>query len=245
MKLSTFRWRLLMVGVVLISIAASSATLKDYKFDVNSTYGDRDSFNFTATESGCIVAKITSWSPSTTGGSPASELALILNGSDRTDYYARKDGGYTSIVPLWTSYSVTSDQVDKVKQWTISVVNFTKKGTAKGTLNLEYPPTKMPCEFKITISRTKGQLDLSWVYTGKSFRGSFLVERTTDNNKWSVISACSKTAPSSSTTKSTSYSCSNTGLTSKAKYYYRACAITSGSVCGTSNRTPALNALAP
>jgi len=207
-----------------------SLTSSSYKFDVSSTYGDRDKFDFKVAESGCIIAKISSWTPSGSNKTPATSLALILNGSDRTGYYARADGTTTSIVPLWISYAVKIDEINKVKNWTISVANFTKKNSAKGTLSLEYPPANTPCQLKIATTKTKGKLDITWVYTGKPFRGSFLVERTTNGKTWSVIRGCTSKAPTS-TANSTGYSCSDTGLGSGSTYYYRACSITSGNKC--------------
>lgn len=214
-------------------LVTPTARPNDFPFDVSSTYGDRDKFDFKVAEGGCILAQIISWTRSGTSGSSASQLALILNGSDRTGYYARVDGSSSSISPLWLSYAVSSSDVNRVKTWTISVVNFTRSGTAKGTINLEYPPTQVPCELKAAISHTKGAIDLGWRYTETSFKGSFLVERSTNGRTWSVVSACKK-----SRTSSTSYSCSDTGLKSGTTYYYRACAITSGSKCETKNVTP-------
>ena len=243
------KWLFLVLVFALVSTAASlkppSGMPKDYTFDVSSAYGDRDSFSFTVSESGCIIAQVQPWSRSGTSRVAASELALILNGSDRTGYYARVDGGSTNISPLWTSYTVTSTQISKVKTWTISVVNFTKSGSAKGTLSLESSPTQTPCELKIVASRTKGQVDLSWLYSGKPFKGSFIIERSTDGKTWTDVGTCKKPAPSKSTTSSMSYDCSDTGLKSKTIYYYRGCAITSGSKCGTSNITPATKVKIP
>lgn len=249
MNQSTFRLQILVIILTLMSIAASPAspgmTTKDYNFDVGATFGDRDTFDFKVPVGGCIIAKITSWSPSGSNKTPASKLALILNGSDRSEYYSRIDGTTTIFVPLWTSYAVKTDQISKVKIWTISVVNFTKSNTAKGILSLEYPPTQTPCELKVAASRTKGQLDLSWVYTGKAFKGSFFIERSTDGKTWNVISSCKKAAPTSDS-NSSSYSCSDTGLKSSATYYYRACAVTSGSKCDAkSSITPARSIKAP
>ena len=251
MKHSITRWILsIIVGLSLVSAAASPASpataTKDYSFNLTSTYGDKDKFSFSVAESGCVIAQVKSWSRSGTSGSAASQLALILNGSDRSSYYARVDGNYANTTPLWTSYSVSSTQISNVQTWTISVANFTKSGTAKGTLNLEYPPTQTPCELKVAVSRTKGKIDLGWVYTGRPFTGSFLIERSTNGKTWSVISACTKSAPTSSTATSTKYSCSDTGLNSNATYYYRACSITSGSKCDTKKYiTPATSVKVP
>jgi hypothetical protein len=248
-KILSPRW--LLVIILALALQASNllkplASSWSFNFDVGSTFGDRDKFDFKVSESGCVLMQIKSWSRSGSSGSAASQLALILNGSDRTSNYARVDGSTTGIVPLWVSYAITSTQVSRVKTWTISVVNFTKSGTAKGTVYLEYPPTQMPCELKVASSRTKGQINLSWSYTGKSFKGYFLIERSTDGKQWSVVNGCKKSSPTSSTTTPIKYSCSETGLKSSTTYYYRACANTSGVKCETTNpTTPAMSQKAP
>jgi hypothetical protein len=121
--------------------ASPPAVKQTFPFDIGSASGDRDQFTFQVREAGCIVAQINAWSRSGTRGAPASQLALILNGSDRTGYYARSDGS----APLKVSYAASKSDVRRVKTWTISVVNFTKKGTAKGTITLEYPPNRLSC----------------------------------------------------------------------------------------------------
>lgn len=143
MKSINFRWLALILVLALTLIAAGpaspAASLQTFSFNVGSTFGDRDEFTFQINQAGCIVAEIRSWSRSGTRGSAAGQLALILNGSDRTGYYARHDGA----APLRLSYFVSSSEVRRVRTWTISVVNFTKKGTAKGMINLVYPPNNM------------------------------------------------------------------------------------------------------
>jgi hypothetical protein len=226
--------------------AATPANTEDFIFGLGAAYGDGQKFNLKVSEAGCILAQITSWSRLGTSGSAASQLAVIINGSDRTGYYARADGRVSSVSPLWVSYAIAPTQVNRVQTWTVSVFNFTKIGTARGMLNVKYPPTKMPCELKVAPSRTKGQIDLSWIYTGRSFKGSFLVERSSDGTRWSVVSACRISSPTTSAA-STSYSCSDTyaGLKSTTTYYYRACAITSGSKCETADVTPAISVKTP
>jgi hypothetical protein len=225
-------------------LAATAVNSKDFIFGVGGAYGDGDKFNVKVSEAGCILAQITFWSRLGTSGVAAGQLAVIINGSDRTGYYGRVDGKVSDVSPLWVSYAITSTEVSRVQSWTVSVLNFTKTGTARGTLNLKYPPTQMPCELKVAPSRTRGQIDLSWIYTGKPFRGSFLVERSSDGRKWSVVSPCRKLPPTNSAA-STSYSCSDTGLKSSTTYYYRGCAITSGSKCETTDVTPAISVKTP
>ncbi len=119
----------------------------------------------------------------------------------------------------------------------VSILNFMRSNIPQTTC----PSATAPCDLRATASRTKGKVDLSWRYTGRFFRGFFLVERSTDRKLWSVVSACKK----SPTTSTTSYSCSNTGLTSGKTYYYRTCAITSGSKCGIINLTPVASVRVP
>lgn len=238
MKPIALRWLAPIILLVLALSAAGpaspAANFRTFDFNVGSAYGDRDIFRFTINESGCILAQIKPWSRSGTRGLAAEELALILNGSDRTGYYARNDGSASNVMPLWTSFAVSPSEVERVNIWTISVVNFTRRGTARGTIELEYPRTQIPCELIAAASQMRGRIDLSWRYTGRSFSGSFLIERSTNAGRtWNVVRACTE-----SPTTSSAYSCSDTGLTSGRTYYYRACAITSGSRCKTTNLTP-------
>jgi len=216
-------WLIITSIILLASSNANPAFSKMTKdFSIDSSYGARTTIPITIKQEGCVWAQAT-WPAS----SKAKTLALILNGPGSDSAYQRKDG--KSDVVLY--YSVTASDVKKGTNWSISIANFSGR-TAKGQITIEYPPTQVPCELKAITSRTKGQIDLSWVYTGKSFKGSFLIERSTDNKTWSVISNCKKSAPtSSSKTTLNNYSCADTGLSRNKTYYYRACSITSGSKC--------------
>lgn len=240
MKFRSIGWIALLIVITLTISAANSSALPKQQirlsFNVGSAYGDRDKFDFQVSKPGCILARVDSWSRSGNSGLAASELALILNGSDRSGYYSRSDGTASNIAPLWLSYAVSSSDVNKVGKWTISIINFTGRGTAKGFISLETPPTRVPCEFQAAVSRTRGQIDLNWRYTGRPFNGLFLVERSTNGRIWYTVPTCT-IRPS---TRSTSYSCTNTGLTSRTRYFYRACAVASGSQCGGTNVTPAI-----
>ncbi len=246
MKRDSFVWRALILAAAAavlaagLALAAPPATKKSFTFDVGSAFGDSDKFSFTVTEAGCILAQVKSWTRSGSSGSAASQLALILTGSDRSTHYARTDGSASSVLPLSTGYAASASDVRNVRTWTISIGNFTRSGTARGTLELEYPATLAPCELRAAASRTPGRVDLSWRYTGKSFSGSFLVERSSDGATWSALSACKKTR----STSTTSYACSDAGLRSGTRYYYRACT-TTGTRCGTTNVTPTTSARAP
>lgn len=245
MKPMAYRWAaLLLLGVLILSAAkpAPPPTIKKaFRFELGAAYGDRDQFAFTVAESGCILAHINTWSRIGSTGSPARELALILNGSDRTGYYARDDGPASSRTPLWVSYAVSPGEISQVKTWTLSVINFTRRGTAQGTVNLEIPPTRMPCELKATVSRAAGQIDLSWRYTGHYFQGFFLVERSTDGRRWQEVAPCTQAV----STYTSNYACTDPGRTSGTSYYYRACVITSEAQCGPTNLTPPVRVKAP
>ncbi|MBE7550897.1 MAG: hypothetical protein HS126_07450 [Anaerolineales bacterium] len=228
MKSVTSRYLVLAVaallGLTLIAAGpnAPAAARDSFRFNLSSDYGDSDtSADFTVLQAGCILAQIPSW---TASGSiqKAEELSLVLYGPDTSGYYARSDGSASSIVPLWTSYAAQSSDVGSLDQWRISVFNFSKSGTAQGTVSFEYPPTPMPCEFRAAISRdrTSGKVVLSWRYTGVPFRSSsFLVERSTNGRQWSVVRDCAQEFSS----QSDDYACADNGLTSGATYYYRAC----------------------
>lgn len=244
MKRVSFMWRALILSAAAaalaagLALAAPPATKKSFTFDVGSAFGDSDNFSFTVTAAGCILAQVRPWAASTSGGTPASQLSLSLVGSDRSTY-SQANGAASSVLPLWISFAASSSDVSKVKSWTISIGNFTRSGTARGTIDLEYPSTQAPCELKAAVSRTRGRVDLSWRYTAKAFKGSFFVERSTDGRTWGVVRACTKSPTS------VSYSCFDTNLRSGTRYYFRACAVTLGAKCGTTNVTPAVSVKLP
>lgn len=224
--------------------AATSLTVQRYPFNLGSDYGASQSFQFSIREAGCVLARIEDWESLGTNTSPAEELALTLGDADSSSYYARQDDGFSELLPLWISYAVSSVEADTVKAWKVSVSNYTKGGsTAKGTVIVEIPPNQMPCEFRGAIPRAKkGQIDLSWRYTGKPFDGSFIVERLAQGaSQWQVISACTKYPNSTD-----DFSCADTRVTSGTRYYYRACAATLASIkCGLTNLTPPVSVRAP
>jgi len=222
---------LLALFLISADLISAPSNTTDFKFAIGSGYGERKKFTIpTFSEGGCLLAQIKPWpwSPSGTSKSRASQLALILNGSDQTEYYARADVKDSSVSPLWISFTVPSTKVTNKVTWTISVVNFSRSGTAEGTISLDYPPTQIPCELKAAVSKTSGKVYLSWRYIGKSFKGFFLVERSTNGKDWNkVVSGCKKASPTTaSTTTPIDFSCSDTGLTSGSTYYYRACVVT-------------------
>ncbi|MBI1877221.1 MAG: hypothetical protein HYR94_03130 [Chloroflexi bacterium] len=214
--------------------AVPTRTPTTKNFSIGDDYGARATFSFNIRESGCIWAKAT-WTGT------ASNLSLILNGpDDQAPAYNRQDG--TSDLVL--AYSVKADDLKSGISWTITIANF-GGGTASGEITIEIPPTQVPCEVEALPGKSPGQIMLSWNYTGKELPAFFLVERSTDDQIWDIVVSSCKLRPSG---LQTSYSCSdNSGLKSKALYYYRACSVPSASAggCGTLNVSPPVLVKAP
>jgi hypothetical protein len=88
--------------------------------------------------------------------------------------------------------------------------------------------------FTATAATTRGQINLRWTYTGKAFRGTFLVERSNNRTTWAPVTSCSL----SYSTRTTTYTCTDTKLTSGRSYYYRVCKPATGSkTCTSANAT--------
>jgi hypothetical protein len=93
-----------------------------------------------------------------------------------------------------------------------------------------------------TAGDARGEIDLRWIYGGKAFRGTFLVERSTNRTTWAPVTGCSL----SYSMRTTSYTCTDSKLISRRAYYYRACIPATGSkTCTTANaavprRTPVI-----
>lgn len=219
----------------LIAAAAPDHASTSSSFSLSATTISQK-FNVSVPQAGCIVAQIKAWSAAATGTTAAAQLTLNITVGRRITQTA---GSATSLVPLWTSLAFTSSDLSSVKSGTVTVsMAASRSSSARGTVWIEFPPTQTPCEFKARPS-TRGRVNLSWRYTGNAFKGSFVVQRSSDGRTWSAVSACTRSA------SSTSYSCTDTGLTSARTYYYRACAVTSGTNCGTASVTPPLSVKAP
>jgi hypothetical protein len=236
MQRTLIRWivaALAVLAVPLIVVAAPPAATTSSSFSLSAAFPTQK-FSVTVPEAGCIVAQIKSWSAATTGTVPASQLTLTVTISKSL---TQTMGSATSLVPLWTSLAVAGNDLTGVRSsGTITVsMPFSRSSSARGTIWIEYPPSQTPCEFKARASTSRGRVELSWRYTGQSFKGSFLVQRSSDGRLWSTVSACTRSASSAS------YSCSDTGLSSARTYYYRACAVSSGTTCGSTAITPPLS----
>ena len=245
MKRALFHWILAALILLAVPLLAAAAPLAaplaapdrastSFSFSLSATTSSQK-FTIPISSVGCLLAQVKSWSAATSGTTAASKLTLSLAVSRRT---AQTTNAASSLVPLWTSVAFTSSDLAGLKSGTVTVTLPSRSGSARGTLWIEYPPAQTPCEFTAIPSRTRGRVDLSWRYTGSAFKGSFLVQRSNDGRTWSTISACTRSASSSV------YTCSDTGLTSKRSYYYRACASAS-STCGSTAVTPPLNVAVP
>lgn len=234
-----------LLGLTLIAAGPNAPTMArdSFTFNLGLEYGASDtSAEFTVMQAGCILAQIPSW---TAAGntSKAEALSVVLYGPDPSGYYARTDGSASRIVPLWTSYAVESSDVGSQKKWKVSVFNFSRSGTAQGTVSLEYPPTRMPCQFRAAIprDRTPGKIVLSWRYTGLSFSGGFVVERSTNGRQWTVVRDCT----TGFSNQSNDYACADNGLTRGTTYYYRACTTPNTSCRSLDATTPPVSIRAP
>jgi hypothetical protein len=69
----------------------------------------------------------------------AAKLALILNGPDRTQFYARQDGQS----PLTLSFQFNQSHLAKGKDWKVSVALF-GAGTARGKIEIHLPRAAEP-----------------------------------------------------------------------------------------------------
>ena len=90
--------------------------------------------------------------------------------------------------------------------------------------------------FTTTAGDTRGDVDLRWNYGGKAFRSTFLAERSTNRTTWTPVTGCGL----SYSTRTTSYACTDSKLTSGRGYYYRVCIPATGSKTCT-----AINAAVP
>lgn len=168
----------------------------------------------------------------------ADRLQLSLNGADRVYPYVSVTGASSSVVPLWISYAAFPSDVNRVNGWTIAVSTVNNRGTARGVVRVEYPPTQMPCALRATTSTTNtiSNVNLSWLYTDSRFAGSFLIERSSNNGAaWRMVNGC--VVPISNRTL---YTCTDTRLAA-GDYLYRACTVSAGAEdtgCSASNVTP-------
>lgn len=204
---------------------------QDLPFDLPAQRGSSAQIDFQVKTPGCILAQIKPWMSSTPEGKKAEQLQLFLRGDDRAFPYAAIAGPASQQVPLWLSYAAFPSDVERTLTWTVSVLNLSNAGTARGVVRIEYPPTPMPCVLR--AESVPNGVFLNWFYTGERFDGSFLIERSSNNGAaWRTVGECSTRV-----TSRTTYSCID-GSATTGDYLYRACAVSDGSSCNASNVTP-------
>ncbi|MBN1387413.1 MAG: hypothetical protein JW965_03145 [Bacteroidales bacterium] len=108
------------------NIASEQMNIITREFNISG--GNREIVEFEITKAGVIEAKA-EWSGT------AQELALILNGPGRAQYYARKDAKS----PMVLRYKVPENIISLGKTWKISVVNFGSGTNAQGRVQVNYP----------------------------------------------------------------------------------------------------------
>ena len=128
-----------------VASARQVADTKTIEFKLEAKFGARQTYSFNLSGAACITARIDSWTGLGSSGRSAS-LSLILNGANRTDYYARADS--TSNRSFAMAYAVTRNDATRANPWVISVVNFAKTGAAAGKLIVDILPAQSLCQIK-------------------------------------------------------------------------------------------------
>lgn len=213
---------LLCMAAIAPVTAAPARVAIDFPFDTATARGGAATFSFKVSTAGCIVAQVTTLSPSN------ATVRLDLSNS-RT--VANKTIRQSSIGTTWLTAPVPASAANG-STWRLSVSAPT--GSAKGSVRIEYPPTQVPCEF--TAAARGSEVTLSWTAPARPSGGTFLVERSdaTTRPAWRAVRGCNKPAR-----ESQAFRCAESGVSNGA-YLYRACLVSSGSRCGTTNVTPPL-----
>jgi hypothetical protein len=113
-----------------VSLGTTVAHVRE-RFHVISAFGNRDRYQLTLTQAGRLKLRAV-WKGT------AQTLALILNGPGQTGYYARKDGRS----PLEIDFQLTPELLRRGNKWQVSIINFSRQGSAEGTLFMEHPVKK-------------------------------------------------------------------------------------------------------
>ncbi len=142
-----FRRSLVIIGLLIV-FAAAGAGLAQIGAKSAGTQSIEKSafvtrpFNFSGQNRETVEIEVTSpgrlevkaqWTGS------AAKLALILNGPDRVQYYARQDGQS----PLALSFDFNQSHLAKGKDWKVSVALF-GEGTARGKVEIHLPRAEEP-----------------------------------------------------------------------------------------------------
>lgn len=102
-------------------------------FKLSDVFGDRERFEITLARPGLVRIHV-EWRGST------KQLAVILNGPGQTGYYARRDGPSA----LNIEFDITEELFRRGPKWTVSVVNFSRRGSSLGRVVVNYPTLTQP-----------------------------------------------------------------------------------------------------
>lgn len=86
---------------------------------------------------------------------------------------------------------------------------------------LQAAPLELLDAFAAVPARRRGQVDLSWLYSGPTQPAFFVVERSADGGIWRPVDSCRTPV----TAESTRYRCTDTELASGSTYTYQLCIV--------------------
>ena len=92
----------------------------------------------------------------------------------------------------------------------------TRRATPAPAVALEQPDA-----FAAVPARRRGQVDLSWLYSGPTQAAFFVVERSADGGIWRPVDSCRTPV----TAESARYRCTDTELASGSTYTYHLCIV--------------------
>jgi hypothetical protein len=212
------------LGMPAASVAAPAAASVYLPFNVTASPRNDGSRSLRVTTPGCVTAYVRS---STGSGQLKLSLASSSGTTRQAIGLANSSAG---VAPTAVSVALSASDVSRNPSWVVTVAAVS--GNAQGAVRIEYPPAQTPCELQ--ASNSGGRTNLIWRYTGRTFAGNFLVERSTNGRTWAAVTTCRRPV-----TAATRYSCTDTSANGTAAFY-RACAISSGTACGPANVTPAI-----
>ena len=125
---------------------------------------DREVIELQAEKKGTITASV-SWSDG------PDRLAVILNGPGQTGYYARQDG-YS---PITLTYTLTSQDLARGKQWKVSVVNFSTKSASQVTAGIDFPGAEIIDEVPAALKKGERYSFESYNFPGYFIRHEYFL----------------------------------------------------------------------
>ncbi|MBW2738803.1 MAG: AbfB domain-containing protein [Deltaproteobacteria bacterium] len=125
---------------------------------------DREVIELQAEKKGTITASV-SWSDG------PDRLAVILNGPGQIGYYARQDG--TS--PITFTYTLTSQDLARGKQWKVSVVNLSTKSASPVTAGIDFPGAEIIDEVPAALKKGERYSFESYNFPGYFIRHEYFL----------------------------------------------------------------------